>query len=184
MHTRSKLRVALGLGLALSVCALAMPIRFGVVVGNSMSPSLRNGNIYLFNRGKEAETLHSGDVVIFRRDGVNYIKRVVALGGDQIYVTTIPSSGRDELVMDWQLNGMRKAFSHPERFRVKVVARTVPPGYCYVVGDHISASVDSRELGPIPTDLILGKLIGAPVPTSELEHLAVINSNSLAGKKS
>jgi signal peptidase I len=149
-----------------------------------MSPSLRNGSIYLFNRNKDAEPLQLGDVVIFRREGVNYIKRVIALGGDQVYVTTIPSSGHDELVMDWQLNGMRRAFSHPERFSVKVVARKVPPGYCYVVGDHISASVDSRELGPISTDLILGKLIGPPEPTPELDHLAVVSSAGFAGKKS
>jgi signal peptidase I len=140
-----------------------------------MSPSLRNGSFYLLDQSAGKKEIHSGDVVVFRCGGVNYIKRVVAVGGDQVYVTTTPSSGSDELVMDWQLNRMRRFFAQPERrFCVKMVARKVPPGTCYVVGDHITDSVDSRELGPIPVELIIGKLVDAPEPTPYLDHLAVI----------
>ena len=184
MHTRSKPRVRLYGFLAASALCLALPLRFGVVVGDSMSPSLRNGSIYLLHRAKNPDSIRTGDVVVFRRYGTNYIKRVVAVGGEQIYVTTIPSSGKDELVMGWQLRGLKRALSHPERFVTKVVARKVPPGYCYVVGDHISASIDSREMGPIPMDMIVGKLIAAPEPTPELDNLAVVSSTSLSGQKS
>lgn len=184
MRSGSKWRLRLYGLLALSAVCCALPWRFGVVLGDSMSPSLRNGAFYLLNRHHDTNSVQSGDVVVFRREGINYIKRVVAVGGEQVYVTTIPSSGRDELVMDWQLNGMRRAYSHPGRFPVKVIARRVMPGYCYVVGDHISASVDSRDLGPIPTDLILGKLIDAPVPAAEINHLVVENSAYFHGRKS
>jgi signal peptidase I len=184
MDTRLNLRKNLYGCLALCALFVALPLRIGVVLGNSMSPSLRNGSIYLLNRGEKADKIQSGDVVVFRRNGVNYIKRVVAVGGERVYVTTIPSSGRDELVMDWQLGLMRRAFAHPDRTSVKVIARKVPPGYCYVVGDHMSASVDSRDLGPIPTEFILGKLIAAPEPTPELDHLAVVGSAALFGRKS
>lgn len=184
MNVRSRLGKCLGVGLTLSALCLALPLRFGIVLGNSMSPSLRNGSIYLLNRAEKADAIHTGDVVVFRREGVNYIKRVVAVGGEQIYVTTVPSSGRDELVMDWQLGRMRRAFAHPERCSVKVIARKVPPGYCYVVGDHVSASIDSRDMGPIPTEFILGKIIAAPAPSPELDHVAVVTSARLFGRKS
>jgi len=184
MRIRPRLRIGLGVGLTLSAICLALPLRLGVVIGNSMSPSLRNGSVYLLNRSENAAEIRTGDVVVFRRQGVNYIKRVVAVGGEQVYVTTIPSSGRDELVMDWQLGLMRRAFAHPERCSMKVIARKVPPGYCYVVGDHIAASIDSRDMGPIPTEFILGKLIAAPAPSPELDHVAVVNSARLFGQKS
>jgi hypothetical protein len=32
----------------------------------------------------------------------------------------------------------------------------VPPGHMWVEGDNVSASVDSREYGPIPMNLITG----------------------------
>lgn len=184
MNTRLKLRTGLFGCLALSTMCLNMPLRLGVVVGNSMSPSLRNGSMYLLDRTDKPADVRPGDVVVFRRDGVNYIKRVVAVGGDQVYVTTTPGSGQDELVMDWQLGLMKRAFAEQSRFCVKMVARKVPAGCLYVVGDHMAESVDSRQLGPISTDLIIGKLVDAPAPTTEMSHLAVVNANDTLGQKS
>lgn len=185
MNTRARKRAGLYAGLAAAGLTLAAPWRVGVVLGNSMSPSLRNGSFYLLDRSKEAKEIRPGDVVVFRRGGVNYIKRVIAVGGDQVYVTTTPSSGRDELVMDWQLRQMRRVFAHAERrYCVKIVARKVPPGTCYVVGDHITDSVDSRELGPIPMELIIGKLVDAPEQTPDLDHLAVVTGRDPQSQKS
>jgi hypothetical protein len=34
----------------------------------------------------------------------------------------------------------------------------VPPDHFFCLGDHTTASVDSRELGPIPVSAILGRV--------------------------
>lgn len=176
MNTRTRLGMSLLACCALGALYHSMPVRIGVVVGNSMSPSLRHGSVYLMSQMDRPDEIHSGDVVVFRQEGVNYIKRVIAVGGDEVYVFTTPSSGRDELIMDWQLSRLSRAFSQPGRYNVKVVARKVPPGYCYVVGDYMTGSIDSRDLGPIPMDQVIGKMIDAPEQVPELDHVAVINA--------
>jgi nickel-type superoxide dismutase maturation protease len=47
----------------------------------------------------------------------------------------------------------------PERALVKRVASSgLDGGSCFVVGDNPAASRDSRRLGPVPRDLILGRV--------------------------
>lgn len=43
----------------------------------------------------------------------------------------------------------------------------VPQGHCWVVGDNLAASRDSRIFGPIPLALISGKVIAKVFPWSE-----------------
>ena len=38
--------------------------------------------------------------------------------------------------------------------------RQVPPGHCWVLGDNIPQSRDSRLFGPLPMALIRGKVVG------------------------
>lgn len=46
----------------------------------------------------------------------------------------------------------------PGRVLVKRVADPADGGSCFVVGDNPAASRDSRRLGPVPRELILGKV--------------------------
>jgi nickel-type superoxide dismutase maturation protease len=46
----------------------------------------------------------------------------------------------------------------PERVLVKRVAEPPDGGSCFVVGDNPAASRDSRRLGPVSRELILGKV--------------------------
>lgn len=39
------------------------------------------------------------------------------------------------------------------------MVRQVPKGHCWVVGDNVVASRDSRLFGPLPMALITGKII-------------------------
>jgi signal peptidase I len=152
------------------------PYRVGVVVGDSMSPSIKHGSVYFLDREYyRSHPLRRDDVVVFRRDGINYIKRILAVGGDTVYVTTIPSSGQDQLVMDWEVEPLRRVVQRT-RSVLKLVEREVPPGHCYVVGDHILGSVDSRELGPIGNEFILGRLVAVPPAVPVLGHVAGIYS--------
>lgn len=42
--------------------------------------------------------------------------------------------------------------------------RQVPEGHCWIVGDNLPASRDSRQFGPLPLALVQGKIIGKILP--------------------
>ena len=35
----------------------------------------------------------------------------------------------------------------------------VPPGHCWIIGDNLPASRDSRHFGPVPLALVRGKVL-------------------------
>ncbi|KAH6640855.1 peptidase S24/S26A/S26B/S26C [Chaetomium tenue] len=47
----------------------------------------------------------------------------------------------------------------------------VPKGHCWIVGDNLVASRDSREIGPVPLALIRGKVIATVRPFSEFKWI-------------
>ncbi|KAI9683940.1 MAG: hypothetical protein M1829_004275 [Trizodia sp. TS-e1964] len=77
-----------------------------------------------------------GDVVNFRHPlepDVGVIKRVVGMAGDFVERTT-PGKGDGSMIQ-------------------------VPEGHCWVIGDNLPYSHDSRLWGPLPLALIRGKVI-------------------------
>ncbi|GKT58643.1 mitochondrial inner membrane protease subunit [Colletotrichum tofieldiae] len=42
----------------------------------------------------------------------------------------------------------------------------VPQGHCWLVGDNLESSRDSRMYGPVPLALIRGKVVAKPLPLS------------------
>ncbi|HEU4752178.1 MAG TPA: signal peptidase I [Armatimonadota bacterium] len=164
--------VLAGLGLLYA----AQPYRIGFTLGHSMDPTLRNGQPYLLQRAPVPTRVSPGDVVVFDRGGLTYVKRVLAVPGDTFYVVKF-SDGDESLVMDWQLKRIRGVVRRPVwRDTLKLVRRRVPPGTCYVVGDHLAVSVDSRSFGPIPVESIRGKVLFAPAPRPFFQHVASARS--------
>jgi len=47
----------------------------------------------------------------------------------------------------------------------------VPEGHCWVVGDNLPYSRDSRHFGPMPMALIRGKVVAKVLPFSERRWL-------------
>ncbi|MGV3720729.1 MAG: signal peptidase I [Actinomycetota bacterium] len=175
MDTRKRWRLGLlATLLVLATAYVAVPYRLGVVMGESMSPSMKHGDMYVLERAQgRADNVRVGDVVVFRHNGTTYLKRVLAAPGDTVYVLTFPGTGRDEFVMDWELAGVRRITKSMRRwYSAKVVSRRVPEGFFYAVGDHVSASVDSREFGPVPIQSVLGRLANPPAPQPLLHHVA------------
>ncbi|MFN3651108.1 MAG: signal peptidase I [Armatimonadota bacterium] len=173
MNTRLS-RLGLYCGAVALVLAL-LPWRPGIVLGESMSPTIRNGSVYVMDCSPAAkQSLQRGDVVVFREAGETYIKRIAAVGGDTIYLLrSRDESFNYDVVMDWQLPAARRAFGRGARRPVVLVARTLPPGMVFVLGDNLANSLDSRCLGPIAVRQIVGKMVGAPAATEELRHVAV-----------
>jgi signal peptidase I len=135
------------------------------VDGNSMSPTLENGQVVILSKGK---TLQHGDVIVFEEPdpayrktfNSNLVKRIIALPGDtvlvdqgQVYVNGLPIF---EEYVDTTITGSWRPVYIEE-------------GWVFVLGDnrHPGASRDSRVFGPVQVESLVGKvyLILFPWPT-------------------
>jgi len=145
----------------LIITFLYQPVR---VEGTSMLPRLEDHDRLFINKFVyRVSSIHRGDVVVFhypRDPEKSYIKRVIALPGDRIYI----DRGRV------YLNGRALRESYvPEDYRdTRSMAETVVPEDTYfMMGDHRSISSDSREFGPVDRDLIYGKAVFVYWPTKD-----------------
>ena len=137
----------------LIITFLYQPVR---VEGTSMLPRLEDSDRLFINKFVyRISAIERGDVVVFhypRDPEKSYIKRVVGLPGDRLWI----AQGQV-----W-LNGEPLHENYvPEQFRdTRSLAETVVPPNCYfMMGDHRSISSDSREFGPVERSLIYGKAV-------------------------
>jgi signal peptidase I len=147
-----------------------------VVEGDSMNPNLHDEERLIVN--KIVYTIGSpkrGDVIVFHAtQEKDYIKRVIALPGDTIELTD------DQLFV----NG--KPYEEPYLKSVIESAKMqgssfntrdygpmkVPEDHIVVFGDNRPNSQDSRDLGPIPVNTVVGRadLIFWPIHAFHLIH--------------
>lgn len=105
-----------------------------------------------------------GDVVTYDSTveaGVKVTKRVVGMHGDYV-MRYSPDSGNEGMVQVSCLGVL---------FGMVAEDMKVPQGHCWVVGDNMDASRDSRLFGPVPLALIRGKHIAKVLPWSERRWL-------------
>jgi signal peptidase I len=133
------------------VTVLYQPVR---VEGTSMQPGLRDQDrLFIDNFFFRFEKISRGDVIVFhypRDPEKSYIKRVIALPGDSIFIdhgrVWVNGEPLDEPYVPRRYLDTR---SMPEIL--------IPSGDYFVMGDHRSISSDSRDFGPVDRDLIYGK---------------------------
>lgn len=148
------------------VTVLYQPVR---VEGTSMQPELRDQDrLFIDKFFFHFEKIDRGDVVVFhypRDPEKSYIKRVIGLPGDAIFIdhgqVWVNDQPLDESYVPPRYRDTR---SMPEMI--------VPPDEYFVMGDHRSISSDSRDFGPVERDLIYGKatLIYWPADSVGLVH--------------
>ena len=136
---------------------------FARVDGASMNPTLANNEYVLVTRGLAQPK--RGDVIVLnvidRGQPAEWIKRVVALGGDRVSIL-----GNQVLV-----NGAPEPFAHAildNGSRVPVGDVTVPAGSGFVLGDNRSVSLDSRFVGAFSAADIHGKVIAVYAPITRI----------------
>jgi signal peptidase I len=115
-----------------------MNFRSTVVVGDSMEPTFSHGRRLLVSRAYwlVGPIQHKDIVVIKNEDGGHTIKRVYRKGGE---------------VVDW--------YNVPMGYSIEQGEFRVPDGMIYVLGDNRENSEDSRTLGPVPLDRVVGKVV-------------------------
>lgn len=135
------------------VVILNFMIGISTVNGNSMYPGLREGQIVFYLRlGTHYER---GDVVWVKMpSGDRYVKRIVALEGDEVSVKGGKLYVNGELEAEDYVNGETKEMDGIVEYPYKV-----EPGKVFVIGDNREHSVDSRVFGAVVKSQIKGKLL-------------------------
>jgi signal peptidase I len=133
------LEIAAGtMAVFLGIAALRRSFIVATVVGESMSPTLRDGDRVLVLR-RRGDRLTRGAIVLLRAPGHPEafrasddgwrIKRIVAVGGDGV----------------------------PPALRAAVAGSVVPDGAVLVLGDNVK-SQDSRSWGSVPVNRLAGEI--------------------------
>lgn len=135
-------------------------------LGPSMMPTLsvRGDSVVVAKRYRRGRGVRVGDVVHIKHPVPEYrghgaVKRIVGMEGDFVLRGTAPGPAR---VMEEE---ERLAGEEEEERRMI----QVPEGHCWVVGDNLTESRDSREYGPVPLALIKGKVIAKVLPLKEMK---------------
>lgn len=146
--------------IAVLVATLWMPVL--QIYGSSMTPSLQDGEIVLSVKDVSPEP---GEVIAFYYNNKVLVKRVVGMPGDWIDIDEdgtvfVNGTALDEPYLEEKALG-DCTISLPYQ---------VPEGKVFVLGDHRSVSVDSRNkaVGCIAEDQIVGKIVFRIWPLSQL----------------
>lgn len=138
---------------------LLLGILFGVLFGitpaknNDMSPRISSGDLLLYYRLEER--LRSQDVVVFEKDGVQYIGRVVAKGGDSVEVTEdshLKVNGSTVVETDI-------FYSTPKYGDEVAYPVTLEGDQYFILCDYRNGAKDSRYFGAVNRKEIKGKVI-------------------------
>lgn len=152
---------ALGLtAICAAIVASLFPLRFGVVVGDSMAPSLQSGQVFLMDLSSPRRQVKSGDVVVLQHEGETLVKRVAAVAGDVLLGIdwNVPDGNPDILLMPDE-DGYARGFLQRHPGIGEVTRLEVPPGHLFVVGDAPNCSWDSRQFGAVPVEDVKGRVI-------------------------
>lgn len=141
-----------------------------MVDGNSMNLTLNDEDWLYMSKIKEPER---GDVVVFEKsEGVNYIKRIIALEGDELYGDSEGIHLKKNGETEWQIIEDEHAYYYQDPNLPKanptftyIPLTVVGKGEMFVLGDNRNDSTDSRRIGLVKTGSILGI-----VPEWAIEH--------------
>lgn len=151
--------IVIGIALLVAFVVRTFVLAHFVVDGTSMASTLEDGDRVFVN--KLSYRLHDpnrGDVVVLHEfEGAasrDLIKRVVALPGETIEVRScevlIDGQRLEEPYLDPQI-------VTPGNCGGDTPPTTVPDDHVFVMGDNRAGSLDSRNLGPIDDDDLVGR---------------------------
>ena len=131
------------------------PVGVVRVRGDSMRPTLRDGQYVLTRPLGGGRPLRRGDIIVFREPGASgqcYIKRIVGLPGEFIEFE------RGQVWIDGQLRPELGIVAVPAGGRDFARRWHTGAGEDFVLGDNRGDSADSRRFGPVAEGLIGGRV--------------------------
>jgi signal peptidase I len=137
--------------ISILVATLWLPVL--QIFGNSMTPTLQNGEIIF---SVKTDDFEQGDIIAFYYNNKILIKRVICGPGDwfnmdpdgTVYVNTVKIDEPYVLEPAYGDTNIQLPFQ-------------VPDGKIFVLGDHRSTSVDSRNtaVGCVAEEQVVGKIV-------------------------
>lgn len=166
---------ALLIAIALAVVIRTFLFAPFLVDGQSMVPNLADKERLIVNKFiyfmREPER---GEILVFHATPKkDYIKRVIGLPGETVEVKD------DKLYIDGKEQAepylkQIKSTYHEDgmNYTIDFGPVKVPQGHLFVMGDNRPNSEDSREIGPVPFDSVVGRaeLVFWPLPQIRMLH--------------
>lgn len=136
---------------AVLVSMLALPVL--QVVGESMTPSLYEGEIVVAPKGS---AFQKGDVIAFYYNNRILVKRVIANAGEWVNIDEDGNVFIDDVPLD-EPYVSEKALGDCNI----ALPYQVPDGKIFVMGDHRATSADSRNtaIGCVGQEQIVGRVV-------------------------
>lgn len=138
---------------------LLLVVLFGILFGvtsmknNDMSPRISSGDLLLYYRLEENPRIQ--DVVVFQKDGKQYVGRIVARGGDSVEIT---EDARLEIngstVAEPDIYYSTPRYGEEVEYPVELEAEEY-----FILCDYRNGAKDSRYFGAVKKSEILGKVI-------------------------
>ena len=135
-----------------------------VVDGLSMMPTLHDQNRMIVNKfSYKIGDPDRFDIIVFHATAEkDYIKRIIGLPGDHIEYRNDTLYVNGKAYKEPYLDQYKKEVidgNLTEDFTLEDVTgkKTVPEGYLFVMGDNRRYSKDSRQIGFVSMDKVLGK---------------------------
>ena len=141
---------------------IAEPIR---VEGRSMNPSLYSDQTLLVEKvSRYFELPERGNIVIvhYPDSTNNYVKRVIGLPGERIRIENSTVYINDAALLETYTS--KEEYADMEEI-------TVPEDSIFVMGDNRAHSQDSRFVGPIPHDSIVGTAVSIIWPVDQAREI-------------
>ncbi len=157
--------LCIAIGIAAGIIFKLFIIDILHISGTSMEPTLKNGSKVAVNklsyglvkpfRGEfffQWNKPKLNDIVIYLHDNKIVIKRVIAVGGDQLEFSENSS-------YTVRINQKEISLSQAQFQRMKNFEK-IPEDFVFTLGDNQKDSIDSRDYGFVSVRNIMGKIIG------------------------
>jgi signal peptidase I len=150
---KKRLIVSLVIGCILLLLAYFQPYKLVVVVGQSMYPTYKSGQILL---AKKTQHFNKSDAVVaISDDGTLIVKRILYTP-EEYYYYVMKKEGYYELIIDNSYRSILQTKNIDDAYMMEL---KVPKNHYYLVGDNLDKSDDSRRFGTLDENEILYKIV-------------------------
>lgn len=148
---------------AVLIATIWMPVL--QIYGNSMTPMLNDGEIVM---SLKTSKINKGEVIAFYYNNKILIKRVIGNSGDWIRVTDNGDVYVNDILLDEPYVSDKALGDSNIEYPYQV-----PEGKVFVMGDHRSVSVDSRNtsVGCVSQEQIVGRLLFKLWPIKDIGRI-------------
>lgn len=139
-----------------------------VVSGDSMKPNFQDGEVLLIRKiGYNSKNINRFDVVVVKTEEDEIIKRIIGLPGEHISYKNNKLYVNDKIV--------EETFDIKDTYDFNLeelcTCTSIPEGKYLVLGDNRPISKDSRTIGFIDEEEIIGKAVFRLWPLSKIGNI-------------